>query len=259
MDLATFDRCSASDEALALHQASALYRGRRYGWDNPGSKWIGRGGRNLSCVRCDAWRLPDAPARPCGRGGGPARYLRLHPKDEQAWFDLMNAHWLCGNRLQALEVFDRCGDFLQRTYQLEPPIAMKELYRLIRDSDLSAPGSVLEEAEAPAGGVVPLRSGLYVERPADTLFREAIARREGIIVVKGPCQTGKSSLLARGLQEARTQGAVTIVTNFDTFAEEDLRSLDTLCRRVAASWPRSWTFRSHRNATGRTTWARRTT
>src|SRR5207249_268697 len=51
----------------------------------------------------------------------------------------------------------------------------------------------------PVGGAVPLGSRFYVVRPADQEFREAIARRDSVVLVKGARQVGKTSLLARGL------------------------------------------------------------
>src|SRR5207245_2692151 len=56
--------------------------------------------------------------------------------------------------------------------------------------------------EAP-GGAVPLDSPFYIERRTDGEFREAIRRQDSIVLVKGPRQVGKTSLLARGLQGAR--------------------------------------------------------
>ena len=50
----------------------------------------------------------------------------------------------------------------------------------------------------PVGGAVPLDSPFYVVRRTDEEFRAAIARRDSIVLVKGPREVGKTSLLARG-------------------------------------------------------------
>jgi hypothetical protein len=57
------------------------------------------------------------------------------------------------------------------------------------------------------GGAVPLDSQFYVVRPTDHEFQTAIARHDSIVLVKGARQMGKTSLLARGLQQARLTGA----------------------------------------------------
>ena len=79
------------------------------------------------------------------------------------------------------------------------------------------------------GGAVPLQSRFYVERETDGQFRTAIARRDSIVLVKGARQIGKTSLLARGLDEARQSGAKVVLTDFQTLSP----------RRVRYGWPRS--------------------
>ncbi|MFX8616604.1 AAA-like domain-containing protein, partial [Acinetobacter baumannii] len=57
----------------------------------------------------------------------------------------------------------------------------------------------------PVGGAVPPDSPFYVERPTDTEFLGALAKNESILLVKGPRQMGKTSLIGRGARYARTQ------------------------------------------------------
>ena len=52
-------------------------------------------------------------------------------------------------------------------------------------------------------GAVPLDSKFYIVRDTDGDFLQAIKRRDSIVLVKGARQMGKTSLLARGLQQAR--------------------------------------------------------
>jgi DNA-binding SARP family transcriptional activator len=66
----------------------------------------------------------------------------------------------------------------------------------------------------PVGGAVPLESKFYVERTADSEFQTGMARRDGIILVKGARQMGKTSLLSRGLQQARDAGARVLWTRW---------------------------------------------
>jgi hypothetical protein len=55
----------------------------------------------------------------------------------------------------------------------------------------------------PCGGAMPLDSPFYVQRPIDAEFQTTIQRRDNIVLLKGPRQVGKTSLLARGLRQAR--------------------------------------------------------
>ena len=83
------------------------------------------------------------------------------------------------------------------------------------------------------GGAVPLESKFYVVRPTDDEFCAAIARRDSIVLVKGARQTGKTSLLARGLQQAREAGARVVLTDFQTLSAADLASADALYQTFA--------------------------
>jgi hypothetical protein len=88
---------------------------------------------------------------------------------------------------------------------------------------------------APPVGIVPLDSKFYVERPVDEEFRAAISRQDSIVLVKGARQMGKTSLLARGLEQARKQGRKVVVTDFQTLNTADLQSAETLFKALAAS------------------------
>src|SRR5262249_39824071 len=71
-------------------------------------------------------------------------------------------------------------------------------------------------------------SPFYVQRPADATFRAALARHESIVLVKGARQMGKTSLLARGLQQAREAGDRVVVTDLQRLDAAHLESPETL-------------------------------
>ena len=82
-------------------------------------------------------------------------------------------------------------------------------------------------------GAVPLDSEYYIVRPTDEEFRQAMARRDCIVLVKGPRQMGKTSLLARGLQQAREAGAKVVLTDFQKLNVDDLKTVSSLFRGLA--------------------------
>jgi DNA-binding SARP family transcriptional activator len=86
----------------------------------------------------------------------------------------------------------------------------------------------------PIGGAVPLGSPYYLLRPADEAFAAALARRDSIVLVKGPRQVGKTSLLARGVQEVR-QSARVVVTDLEALNAGHLESAEALLLAFAQS------------------------
>jgi hypothetical protein len=91
--------------------------------------------------------------------------------------------------------------------------------------------SVLEAV----GGAVPLDSQFYITRQADSEMVSAITKRDSIILIKGARQMGKTSLLARGLQQARTQGFKAASTDLQKFNAENFKTVDRLYRTFAES------------------------
>lgn len=85
----------------------------------------------------------------------------------------------------------------------------------------------------PTGGAVLPGSRFYIERPADPVFAEAVARRDSIVLVKGPRQIGKTSLLARGLEQARQQGTRVVLTDVQAIPEACLATPDVFFRFLA--------------------------
>jgi hypothetical protein len=100
--------------------------------------------------------------------------------------------------------------------------------------------SPLEKASIPVkleavGGAVPLDSQFYIERPSDDEFHTAIARHDSIVLVKGARQMGKTSLMARGLQQARRSGDRVILTDLQKLNTGHLESVENLFRALAES------------------------
>lgn len=80
----------------------------------------------------------------------------------------------------------------------------------------------------PVGGAVPLDSTYYVDREEDRLFQAALERQDSIILIKGARQMGKTSLMARGLQQARANQSAVILTDMRKLNAEQLESTESL-------------------------------
>jgi len=135
--------------------------------------------------------------------------------------------------VNALRAALRDGQYIEtvskRGYRFAAEVSVVPGELEVRVSDSS--GQSL--AEPPPGGALPLESPLYIARPADEEFRDAIARGDSIVLVKGARQVGKTSLLARGLQDARRRGALVILLDFQQFSSPALESANSLLLAAA--------------------------
>ena len=100
---------------------------------------------------------------------------------------------------------------------------LSELATAIRGPVRGAPTDG-EPVQAPVGGAVPIDSELYVVRPTDDLFHRSIARQDSIVLVKGARQMGKTSLIARGLQQAREDGIPAVFSDLQALSPDQISS-----------------------------------
>jgi RIO-like serine/threonine protein kinase len=111
------------------------------------------------------------------------------------------------------------------TGDLQPTIKLPRSYH--------APSADAHAKLEPIGGAMPLGSEFYIVRPADDEFRVAIARQDSIVLIKGARQVGKTSLLARGLQQARAAGARVVLTDLQKLNAADLASAEAFYLALA--------------------------
>lgn len=87
----------------------------------------------------------------------------------------------------------------------------------------------------PVYGAVPLGSEFYLARPQDAELRTAIVNQDSIVLIKGARQMGKTSLLARGIQQARQRGSKVVLTDFQKLNVSDLDSVAHLYLALSQS------------------------
>src|SRR5262245_32918611 len=141
--------------------------------------------------------------------------------------------------LKGLRLELELADKLKQTGQAATPIEAGERQPMIADAIntllLSHPppaGDAHTKLE-PVGGAMPLNSKFYIVRDADEEFRSAIARQDSIVLIKGARQVGKTSLLARGLQQARAAGAKVVLTDLQKLNASDLVSAEAFYLALA--------------------------
>ena len=248
VDLLAFDdaipRGGQGDEE-ALRSAVALYTGPLLeGWDN---SWVLRERENRNESFLDALRKLALHAQVSGDHEAAVRYLRrlvlCRPRLESAWCDLMRSLVESGERLEAIEVHRRYRDYLNRAGKgkLLLPAEMERQYeQLMALPRISAPAAAAPAETPPdtgeyeaVGGAVPLNSPYYVLRQADAVQQVAIAHRDSILLIKGPRQIGKSSLMARGLDQARRAGSHVFFTDMQKVSAARLETIDVFFLSLA--------------------------
>jgi AAA-like domain len=112
----------------------------------------------------------------------------------------------------------------------------------VEGGDTTAAAQVTEPVTAPmereiepAGGAVPLGSPFYVERPEDAIAYANFKPNTSFLLLRGPRQAGKTSLMARLLDRARAQGATVLFTDWQKIPQAMLSDHRALLMFVADS------------------------
>jgi len=98
------------------------------------------------------------------------------------------------------------------------------------------PDGLSKAAPGPLRGALPVNSPFYIVRAVDPEFHAGIMRGDTFVHIRGPRQMGKTSLLARGLHQARCAGSRVALTDMqaigDVFTSLD-RFLQELGQQLA--------------------------
>jgi DNA-binding SARP family transcriptional activator len=179
------------------------------------------------------------------------RAVSLHRTREEAHHEVIRLQSLTGKPDAAIRHYRDFEQMLARELDTRPRRKTLELIRAIQeDADHPVSAGIATDAGEsafraressqpiplePVGGAMPLASRFYIVRSTDHEFDEAVLRGDSIVLVKGPRQVGKTSLLARSLQLAREAGRRVALTNFQVFNGSHLESVERFLPALADS------------------------
>jgi hypothetical protein len=130
-------------------------------------------------------------------------------------------------------------DTAPRTVAVTPETIISKDGQLVADDEVLHPPSpecdphlLLKELDVP-GGVVRPRSKFYVERQADAQLKAQVVKWGSTTTIRAPRQTGKTSLVVRGILHAREQGINAVFLDFQRLSSDQLISLDVFLRGLA--------------------------
>jgi DNA-binding SARP family transcriptional activator len=252
VDVVAFDAALAQREPGALRALVALYRGPLL--EGCEEEWVFSVRREREHAFLAAMEQLAAHVANEGDYTAAADYLRrviaVDALREGAYRSLMQVYVAAGEFAEATHLYRELRVLLQQELNTTPAPETDELYRRIRAGAEKpvrppiSPSFPLQDAtpqshdrpmpvlKEDAGGAVPLDSPFYIPRPADARLEAAIANRHSVILVKGTRQTGKTSLLVRGLKAARQTGAVVAYTNVNALDAVVLESREALYRAL---------------------------
>ena len=128
----------------------------------------------------------------------------------------------------------RCG-----TIKSDDEAVVKQLLKSSEDSE--APDCGRDDGRSNPGGAIPTSSKFYIPRPSDDALAQALRRKDTIVLIKGGRQMGKTSLVARGLQQARASGATVVYTDLQKLNNSDLANIQPFyISRWPICWPINW-------------------
>jgi DNA-binding SARP family transcriptional activator len=233
---------SSSERITELRRAADLYsgellRGQPDEWIAPEQRRLAAGYDRVISELCELL-LGDGDPETAIRYATAA--VRADVFSEEACLRLMRLYAAAGQPRLALEQFEDLRRRLRLELEVLPGDTLTRFARSLAGGQ-HAPGGAAssvsprksesgEIVELPAseavGGAVPVGSRFYLERAQDAELSRALRQGESLVLIKGPRQTGKTSMLARGLEEARAAGRHVVLTDFQLLCDEQMGSLD---------------------------------
>lgn len=158
----------------------------------------------------------------------------LAPLREEPFVAAIRGYVAMGNPSMAIQQFEALEKMLDDNFGQTPSESALQALEVV---PLGAePTPKPQEAEqaappAPTGGL-PVDTDLYVRRDADGQVENALATGEPLVLVYGPRQVGKTSLVARAGRLCRTKGWTVAISDFQTLGRSEIERPATLYRAL---------------------------
>jgi AAA-like domain/TIR domain/Trypsin-like peptidase domain len=128
-------------------------------------------------------------------------------------------------------------ELIQALHGQLPAKEPQEKILVVAEEKLSKPvpefdARILEELREP-GGTVRLRDKFYIKRDEDRRMENEMKRLGSTVTIRAARQSGKSSLLVRGLDQAKQAGAKTILLDMQRVDKDHRASIDIFLRYFA--------------------------
>ena len=158
------------------------------------------------------------------------------PLREDIHIALMRAYASAGLRSQAICQFEDLESILDAHWGEPPSPASRDAFEMLDRTVVtrsSRRADVQPSIRQAGGGAIQSSSPFYVVRECDHSLKTCIRHGEGTILVQGPRQVGKTSLLGRVFNTPDLDGRAFVLTDFQVLNRNQLASADLLYRALA--------------------------
>jgi AAA-like domain len=152
------------------------------------------------------------------------------PEVQDWWESLIELQTRIGAHAEALSTFDQYRKYLaavsaEHRVDIRPRCTSDRLIKMLRTpaQPIETPSLVNPRIFETVEGAVPAGSPYYVARHEDNAGKAAIEGSVSTLLIKGPGQTGKTSLLHRLLQASSQQGAVIYRTAWRSVTASEIK------------------------------------
>lgn len=152
----------------------------------------------------------------------------LAPLREEPFVAAIRAYTSTGEIAAAVQQYEALERMLDYHFGETP----SEAAQLALESGPVTPEASAKESNSTLGGAIASESRFYIAREADRIVDEALAASDPVVLVFGPRQTGKTSLLARSASRLRREGVSVAVTDFQSLSKAEFESPTTLYRAL---------------------------
>jgi DNA-binding SARP family transcriptional activator/GTPase SAR1 family protein len=159
------------------------------------------------------------------------------PLREDVHIALTRAYASAGLRSEAIRQFEELESILDNHWGETPSTKSVRLFEALwtepADREPDASRDQKDVSCELAGGAVPAQSPFYIVRECDAVLKRSIGRSEGTILIHGPRQVGKTSLMYRVLNDRRVRKTRVVITDYQVLSRSQLASADSFSRALA--------------------------
>lgn len=158
------------------------------------------------------------------------------PHREDVHIALIKAYRASGLESEAIRQYEELERLLDEVWGERPSNRAREALEYTQSkAQTQIPKTQPSPVRASSGGAMPVDSPLYVRRQADTDVESALLNGESTVLVHGPRQVGKTSLLARATEFSRKQWERPLFTDFQALGASQFADAERFYRTLAIS------------------------